>query len=228
MLQAQLTEAILPQAILHCCYLLHWGEVNTILKLRVKTTRIGDVKTKILLSKTCLLLLGVFLTGCELGMDPLSEEELYPDRIYVKKGVYLKLEGIQDSYALQDTISGEMILVNEHNSEGLYIHVSSNPPLGNFQITDQNDILQYFYPWIRGLDDFKTDLLPGDTLKVNIWWCQEINPSDVIPGGLQIFAGNYKFSGGFWGNELLDDKELVKWIEITEEGDPISSIAFRH
>lgn len=212
---------------LHGCYLLYWEVVNTIFKPRVKATNIGGVKTKTLPLKCWIIVFSVFLVHCELGMDPIPEENLYPDRVYVKKGIYLKLEGIQDSYALQDTISGKMILVNEHNSKGLDIHVGGLP-WGNFLITNQIGILQYFYPMIKTLESYDIILLPGDTLNVSIRWDLETNAIDLIPYGLGVYAGNYKFSGHFEGNELLDDKELVKWIEITEEGDPISPIAFRH
>lgn len=193
-----------------------------------KAVNTRSIKTKALPLKSCLILLSVFLAHCEFGLDPISGDDSLNDRVYIKKGIFLKLEGIQDSYSLQDTISGKMILVNENNPEGLDIHIPESPPYGDFRIIDQNEILQYFYPMATGLEDFRTTLLPGDTLNVRIRWYQETNAIDLIPRGLCVFAGNYKFSGGFQGNELLDDYELVKWIEITEEGDPISSVAFRH
>ena len=49
-----------------------------------------------------------------------------------------------------------------------------------------------------------------------------------FPTGLKLYSGVYKFVGNFWGHELLNKNELMKYIEITEQGDPITSVAYRH
>lgn len=185
-----------------------------------------------LLIKWGCVFFSLFLIQCEFNQDPLSENNnFFPhdstSRI-VKNGIYLNLEGIQDTYSLQDTILGEMLLFNVNNYDGLDIKVGSSPPIGNFRVFDQNDQLQYFYPSATGYAEFDMTLFPGDTLNEEIRWTQKINSTQIFPNGLDVYSGYYKIVGGFWGNSLLYTNKLVKWIEITEEGDPISSVAFRH
>lgn len=171
--------------------------------------------------KICLLSFSVFLVHCEFGGDPISVNEMFFSQDctvrIIKNGIFLKIEDIQDSYSLQDIISGRMLLINENNPKGLDIYVPSSPPIGGFQIFNQNDQLQYFYPSIVGCAVFSMTLLPGDTLHVKTRWAQN-----------GAYAGRYKIVGQFYGNILLYYNKLVKWIEITEEGDPISSVALRH
>lgn len=189
-------------------------------------------KMRTLLLNIFFIIVILLLIQCEFIRDPISEKNdfSYQDSTtkIIKNGIFLNLEGIQDTYSLQDTISGEMILYNENNTEGLDIYVGNHPPISGFLVFDQYEQLYYYYPSATGCAVFDMTLLPGDTLIEEIRWTQKINSTQIFPYGLDVFSGHYKIVGGFWGNSLFYTNKLIKWIEITEEGDPISSVALRH
>ncbi len=137
------------------------------------------------------------------------------------------MNSLESTYNLDDTIAGNLYLINESNNDGLEIFIGSWPPAGGYSIFNEQGEFLYFNVWAIGLAEFHDNLMPGDTLKETISWSQGTNLYEGY-SGLKLYSGFYKLAGSFWGNDSLFGKSAIKWFEITENGDPLSVIAHRH
>ncbi len=189
------------------------------------------MKLSNLIISTTLCLL---LFTCTTEKNPLlphvnqGTQHLDSTKVYVKDGISINVNSIKSVYNLDDTLKGNLSLVNENNNNGFDIHIGSYPPPGGYYIIDENGDSLYFSAKMIGAMVLRENLLPGDSLNVNINWNQLISIANNNSSGLKIFSGNYKLQGKFWGNDTLKNKSVIKWFEITEEGDPISIKAHRH
>ena len=180
------------------------------------------------------IFLVIALCSCEMNKNPLDNQyfvnQNYIDstKIYIDDGIYIELDGLKDVYTLDDTLKGHLYLINEDNKQGMWIYIGSWPPAGGYSIWDEQDNYLYFNVWVIGCAVFDYTLMPGDTLSENILWTQWFETPFSIYSGLKIFSGKYKLTGCFWGNEKLMDKYAVKWFEIKEQGDPISTKAHQY
>jgi hypothetical protein len=149
-------------------------------------------------------------------------------KVYVKEGIFIELSALKSVYSLNDTISGDLYLINENNDEGLEIYISNWPPSGGYQVFDEHDQSVYFNVWATGCAVFHRFLMPGDTLHEPIFWTQQTATSQDYYSRLKLFSGHYRLQGFFWGSEAMWGKYALKCFHITEEGEPLSTKAHRH
>ena len=154
--------------------------------------------------------IGLLLSSCDLFKghteDESDNQEITSQEIL--QGIYVEMQGIRDSFSVQDTVIGQLILYNTNNPEGLDISIGNSPPISLWSVSDKDGQLVYASGGDHGCMVFETRLLPGDTLRQAIFWLPSVMTAFELPGG------HYRISAHFLGNSLLMEDRLVKWVKI--------------
>lgn len=156
-------------------------------------------------------------------------------KVFISDGIYLEMKGLQDSYQLDESLDYKLELVNESDSNGFRINTED----GYINFTN--------FVWIYDADGnyvnggtygklIDTLLMPSQSFEWEYDWNQsDINEygtnqwtNDFATFGLKVYAGKYYIKAQHYGNDLLKNKTVTKWIEITEEGEALNGIALRY
>jgi len=184
---------------------------------------------KILLKITFISLLFIEFS-CSTNKDPITTNQLiHIDSavVWINDGIYMKFEGFENEYSLDDTLNFSMKLINQNSPEDLIIFISMWPPLTNYDIYNENNQLVFEYPTIYGALEFRDTLSVGDSLFESLEWNQSSNVSEYEYHEPKVYSGYYMIKGTFRGNNLTAAKHLIKWIKITEAGDPLFPFIYR-
>lgn len=139
--------------------------------------------------------------------DTLSEQ--------VTAGIMLDLVGFQDSYSLEDTVAGNIRLINVNDITPLILYTSDRPPHGLSVSPASSMDFVYYYSTVRFFAEFRDTLRKGDTLTLSYRWDQ------ATIDNLKAFSGRYQLRAWLNGNPLLR-QGLTKLVTISESGDPLS------
>ena len=138
----------------------------------------------------------------------------------IAPGVELNLVGFRDTYALDDTLSGSVVLRN-FGSVTPFTLWTSDLPANQVTVTfpGSSDPV-YYYPWAVEFVEFYDTLRVGDSLSIRMFWDQSTwDAKDSRWTGLKAFAGRYQLGAWLVGNRLLNH-QLTKFITINETGNP--------
>jgi len=167
----------------------------------------------------------VLLSGCrESSISPEgSVGSQFADTVFanISPGVTLTLRGLKDTYSLDDFIQGFLILKNEGDTSGFYLHFENSPP-NNFVIFPVGSLdWVSFYPEALTFQEWFDTLRIGDSLCYpSAWGQQSWNYKPPVWTSLKAYSGSYRFLAYLNGNRLLRD--MTKFFTITEIGEPLS------
>lgn len=141
--------------------------------------------------------------------------------VHITPGIYMKLESFKDSYSLNEYVNGYLTLVNESDSNGIFISISNWPPLITYSVFDEDHNCLYKYPIVMGGAAYDDTIKIGESLTEKIVWFQYIYSS------AKVFSGWYKIEANFRGHRLFYLNPVSKWVQITEEGIPLSALCIK-
>ena len=155
----------------------------------------------------------------------------HPDTLaqVVDDGIVLRLEGLRDTYTLDDTVSGAIVLVNQSSEEPFFLQTGSLERI-TWSIARRDNPQPEFYEPTVGLPvEWRDTLDRGDTIATGVRWRQETcYPAMPSLYYMKAFSGEYRLRGEMWGNPHLQDRILTKSFRITEEGDSLASCLVWH
>lgn len=136
-------------------------------------------------------------------------------------GLEVFLTGLQDTYRLDDSLNIRTFIVNQATTP-VDIDFLSYPPFSCANLVDETGrVLSHRCG--GGLAMGVQTLMPGDTLfgSYGAWRPhQALLSGDHVP----VFSGWYQYREFFTGRTAtgsMTDSVLVKWFQVTEEGDPL-------
>lgn len=135
----------------------------------------------------------------------------------LNNGVISKITGFNYVYSLDDTVSGQMLLINKNDTAGFHLYVGNSPPIYFWNVFNTLGERCYSSCGDVGCSVYNKTLLPGDSLERSIVWNQNHMQ------GFKVFSGIYKIEGNYIGNTAFWYTDLVKWIKINELGNPLST-----
>jgi len=139
----------------------------------------------------------------------------------VAPGIDLNLVGFRDTYTLDDTLWGSIVLRN-YGSPTPFLLWQTDLPLNLVYVTfpGSSDPV-YYYPWVIEFVEFYDTLRIGDSLSIRMFWDQSTwDAKESRWTGLKAFAGRYQLGAELRGNRLLNH-DLTKFVTINETGNPI-------
>jgi hypothetical protein len=142
----------------------------------------------------------------------------------ISDGVILRLDGVKDTYTLDDTLRGVVVLANLASGGPLFLWTPSQARMtwtvGRLHISQP----EHRDPTSVQPMTWQDTLEVGDSLCTRLEWRQEtfnlVTPSSHE---LKAFSGTYRMRIEMWGNVLLQNRLLTKSFQITDEGEPLSS-----
>ncbi len=156
-------------------------------------------------------------------------------KLFVSEGVYLEIKGLKNSYQLDEELIFKLMLVNESDSNGFPLNTEDGYlNYANFvKIFDEDGNYVCGKTFTKQLD---TLLMPNQSFGWEFKWNQSDNNNygtnqwtrDFATFGMKVYTGKYNIRAQHYGNDSLENKFVTKWIEITEEGEPLNGIALRH
>jgi len=146
----------------------------------------------------------------------------------LKEGIFLSCDSLQNSYTLNQPIISYINLENKSNKEGLRIHIGSYPPFLYWYVLDSNEQLVSAGPTEVGLSVYDDTLRIGKVLRDQFKWNHQMSDPNEMYSGLKAFSGNYKIELIFAGIPSIMKPYLIKYFEITEFGEPLSSNLYRY
>jgi hypothetical protein len=144
--------------------------------------------------------------------------------VIVAPGVMQRLDGLRNSYSLDDTITWSVSLVNFDSWFPFHTFSSVEPPWWWSIYPLDSNVGIFHEPSITMPSFWEYDLAPGDTLAYNLMWrLDAYYPPDGHPHlqYLKAFSGHYLLKAALGANT----KFLTKHIVIEETGNPLSGLA---
>ena len=170
-----------------------------------------------------LAILCIFSYSCQ---SPVSNNDIENNYVTCYTNEYnvttiLSIE--KEKYSLDDTVSLKYTAINKSDTNRIHIHRNGGP-LYDFRVFNKENELIQHYPPFRTTTMYNHYFTPGDTIKFSINWNQSILTL-AGPPTLKVFSGKYLLMASYCG---ISTNNLGKWIEITEEGDPLSAKLYWH
>lgn len=177
---------------------------------------------------TLLLLFPLLFLSCkDSGDDVLRSPVTLPPPPGDTVRFEFRLEGLKETYTLDDTISGVMIAINKASSRPLRFSAAGYPPehwsLRRVGIEE----FDFFYPFVIELTLYGHSLDLGDTISFKVSWAQQAFASNVRnqESDLQrAFAGEYEFCGYLPYSNMFGNISFTRTITIEERGKVLSSV----
>jgi hypothetical protein len=140
----------------------------------------------------------------------------------VSQGIILRLDGIGDTYTLDDTVTGMMSLINQASIVPMPLHTPSLPPNSYFLSRVDPPAAFYYYPDYIEPAEWRDTLDLGDTLRFGVTWPTITLTSSPETSNLKAFSGTYRLLVAVGGNPAFAGRRLTKFFRVTENGDPVS------
>lgn len=181
-----------------------------------------------------LTLLSVFLAvscndnGNDLPQSPVSGPPAPPPAADSAQFEF-RLDGLKDTYTLDDTIRAVLIAINKASPRPLCFHAGGIPPEYWFLRRPGHSEIEYFYPIIIGPMQYNDSLKLGDTLTFPITWAEQA----FVPSARysficqKAFAGSYELCAHFPTSDLFGDITFTGHIVLEEQGEGVSCILAR-
>ncbi len=169
----------------------------------------------------------VFLSCKDSGDDVLKSPVTLPPPPSDTVRFEFRLEGLKETYTLDDTISGVMIAINKASSRPLRFSSAGYPPEHWSLRRIGNKEFDFFYPFVIELTLYNHSLDLGDTISFKVSWAQQALASNVRnqESDLQkAFAGQYEFLGYLPSSDIFGDISFPRRIRIEERGEPLSCV----
>jgi hypothetical protein len=138
-----------------------------------------------------------------------------------------RLDGLKETYTLDDTIQGAMIAINRASAHPLCFSAGGYPPYHWFVRRVGRTDYDFFYPRLISLVMYNDTLRLGDTLSFRIFWIQQAYPSNVRNPDAdkqKAFAGRYEFCAHLPTSDLFEDISFPRTLTITEQGEVLSAV----
>jgi hypothetical protein len=170
-------------------------------------------------------LIGLLVSCDDLG-DPLPQ--LPPSALQdtlsfeVSQGIILRLDGIGETYTLDDTVTGTMSLINFTSIVPLPLFTWNLPPDSYFLSRLGLPAAYYYYPDFIEPAEWHDTLDVGETLTFGIRWPLIAFTDSYQSSNLKAFSGIYRIQVGLGGNPALAGRRLTKFFRVTDSGDPTS------
>lgn len=139
------------------------------------------------------------------------------------QGVLLKLDSLRTRYTLDEEIKGYFTVQNVSDTNRIHI-VTNHGPLENFGMYNEENELVNYQPIFLTCTYYDFYFEPKDIFNYQLIWNQQgyTFGNSIL---LKVFSGRYFIHPGHAG---INTTGLGLWIEITEQGDPISSFMYYH
>ena len=177
--------------------------------------------------ETALVAACSFFISCHIASEPTSEP---PSRSLdtlsrnVTPGIVLRVDSLKDEYALDESISAQLRLINIGDTAKLVVHTGNFPPY-TWHVNSMDSANVVAYPTIIFPAEFRDTLGRGDTLTFSFNWPQTPTDLNTIYSGLKATSGKYRMVVVMSGNSLF--QPLHKYFTINEVGEPMSVILGR-
>jgi hypothetical protein len=169
-----------------------------------------------------LLLLVIFIIiKCQNPTVNNNDEDTYNTHLLNQDGIEVSLTIEKDNYTLDEEIDVDFLAVNKSDTNRIHIYQTSGP-LHRMSIYDINNERIQFLPQYKTKTVYNLYFEPGDSFHKHISWIHSTSSNNPY-SGLKAFAGKYLINFSHAG---VSTSKLGKWINITEDGEPLSSKLF--
>jgi len=180
----------------------------------------GKMKLSLFLT---LLIIIIIIISCGQDTSPLIKNDYISTSFVNSQSVLLKLDSLKTWYTLDEEIKGYFSVKNVSDTNRIHI-VTNHGPLENFGMYDEENELVNYQPIGITWTYYDFYFEPGDIFNYRLIWNQQgyTFGNSIL---LKVFSGRYFIHPGHAG---INTTGLGLWIEITEQGDPISSFLYYH
>ncbi len=173
-------------------------------------------------------LIAIALTGCSNSIIDIvpNRNQLDTLETIISPGIVMKLNGMRESYAPKDTVSGGIILANFDDTSTFKVNFPIWPGW-SLQVFDQDGNFVGGGPEIVSFTDVQYDLAKGQSHFYDTFWSMQTFSKAKYGAKFLAFPGRYQLRFRLSGNARLNDKFLTKWITV-QEADSFSCFGFKN